>query len=70
MQWNVGDAAVLVIDGEGDSPRVHADRRQRDDSLLVGDPVVVTHREFPLGEFGIPSDAMEQILERLHAPLP
>jgi hypothetical protein len=50
MERNTGDDSVLIVNQEAAGSRVHADRRERDDSFLVGNAVVVAKREPSLAE--------------------
>lgn len=71
MKGNVATHSVVILEREEPgSSDIKSDRPERHDPLLTGHPVVVTEREPAVAELRVPADAMQELVERLHARQP
>jgi len=66
MQGDTYDAVVVIVKAEATRTRVDSDGGEWDDSLALEHPIGVPQREGSPPEFRVPSNPMEQVLERLH----
>ena len=65
VEWDLVYHAIIMFKREeSGSAGIEVNRGEGDDSLPAGDPVVITEREAPLPEFGVPADAVKQRVER------
>jgi hypothetical protein len=68
MERDVARQPLSVHDREEPgSIGVEGDRLEGHNALLASDPIVIAEREPTLSKFLIPTDAVKQVFERLHA---
>ena len=67
MEGYVAHRAALILHREHAwVARIDGERCQRDELFLADDSVIVADGEHAIGKLGVPADASEQVLERLH----